>query len=215
MKFEHVFFDLDGTLTDSQEGILNSFRNVFKHLGLEIPDYQTLCTFIGPPLFVTFTEILGFTMEKSEECVKVFRNYYETKGYLENRVYEGIPELLSQLKKAGVKLSVATSKPEVTAKLIIKHFDLEKYFDHICGSISDDVRSKKSEVIEYAIETNKISDRSKILMVGDRKFDVEGAAKTGLKCAGVLYGYGCEEEFKKAGAAFIAKTPADILKIVL
>lgn len=215
MKFEHIFFDLDGTLTDSQDGILNSFKNVFIHFGLEIPDYQTLCTYIGPPLPFTFTEILGFSKEKTEESIKVFRNYYNERGYLENRVYQGIPQLLAALKENGFKLSVATSKPEVTAKKIIKNFNLEKYFDHICGSASDESRSKKSEVIEYAIETNKIADRSKILMVGDRKFDVEGAAQTGLKCAGVLFGYGSEEELKKAGAAFIAKTPADILKFVL
>ena len=215
MKFEHVFFDLDGTLTDSQDGILNSFRNVLTHFGLEIPDYQTLCTYIGPPLTLTLTETFGFSKEKTEEGIKVFRSYYNTKGYLENRVFEGIPELLSDLKKAGLKLSVATSKPEETAKKIIRHFELEKYFDHICGSSSDESRSKKSEVLEYAIAENKITDRSTILMVGDRKFDVEGAAKTGLKCAGVLFGYGTEEELKKSGAAFIAKTPADILSFVL
>ena len=215
MKFTHVFFDLDGTLTDSQEGILNSFKNLLTHYGLEIPDYNTLCTFIGPPLVLTMKEGFGFSGEKAKESVQVFRSYYDSKGYKENRVFEGISELLLLLKEKGVSLSVATSKPEVTAKKILKHFDLEKYFDHICGSLPDESRSKKSEVIEYALLENKITDRSKVLMVGDRKFDVEGAKEAGLKCAGVLFGYGNLEEFKKAGADFIAKTPADIAKIVL
>lgn len=215
MKFEHVFFDLDGTLTDSQEGILNSFRNLFSHYGLEIPDYKTLCTYIGPPLMLTMTEGFGFSEEQARESVVVFRSYYDSKGYMENRVYDGIEKLLSDLKNKGIKLTVATSKPEVTAKKIIKHFGLDKYFDNVCGSGSDESRSKKSEVIEYAIQTNKITDRSKILMVGDRKFDVQGAKETGLKCAGVLFGYGNEDELKKAGADYIAKAPADILDFVL
>ena len=114
MKFEHIFFDLDGTLTDSQDGILNSFKNVFIHFGLEIPDYQTLCTYIGPPLPFTFAEILGFSKEKTEESIKVFRNYYNERGYLENRVYQGIPQLLAALKANGFKLSVAFFEKPVT-----------------------------------------------------------------------------------------------------
>ena len=214
MKFEYVFFDLDGTLTDSQEGILNSFRNLLTHYGREIPDYKTLCTFIGPPLVKTMTEAFGFSSQKALESIKVFRSYYDTKGYKENRVYDGIEELLSELKKRGLKLSVATSKPEVTAKMIIKHFNLEKYFDFVCGSGADESRSKKSEVIEYALESNGIKDRSKVLMVGDRKFDVEGAKATGLKCAGLLVGYGNRRELEEAGADFIAEKPADILNFL-
>lgn len=214
MKFEHIFFDLDGTLTDSQDGILNSFRTVFKYYGLEIPDYETLCTYIGPPLSLTMTQTFGFSGEKAKESVKVFRSYYDSKGYLENRVYEGIPELLEKLKEMGLKLSVATSKPEVTAKKIIANFGLDKYFDFVCGSCMDESRSKKSEVIEYAISVNKITDRSKILMVGDRKFDVAGAKECGLKCAGVLFGYGSREELETAGADFIAEKPASIVNFL-
>ena len=214
MKYEYIFFDLDGTLTDSQDGILNSFRSIFKHFGIKEPEYEVLRTYIGPPLVLTIGQTLGFTGEKLQEAVKVFRSYYDNQGYMENRVYKGIPEALQRLKALGCKLSVATSKPEHTAIKIMEHFDIAKYFDHICGSLPDESRSKKTDVIEYAIKLNGISDRSKILMVGDRKFDVEGAHQSGLKCAGVLFGYGGREEFEAAGADYIVENPEDLEKLL-
>ena len=214
MKYEYIFFDLDGTLTDSQDGILNSFRSIFKHFGIKEPEYEVLRTYIGPPLVLTIGQTLGFTGEKLQEAVKVFRSYYDNQGYMENRVYKGIPEALQCLKALGCKLSVATSKPEHTAIKIMEHFDIAKYFDHICGSLPDESRSKKTDVIEYAIKLNEITDRSKILMVGDRKFDVEGAHQSGLKCAGVLFGYGGREEFEAAGADYIVENPEDLEKLL-
>lgn len=214
MKYEYIFFDLDGTLTDSQDGILNSFRSIFKHFGIKEPEYEVLRTYIGPPLVLTIGQTLGFTGEKLQEAVKVFRSYYDNQGYMENRVYKGIPEALQHLKALGCKLSVATSKPEHTAIKIMEHFDIAKYFDHICGSLPDESRSKKTDVIEYAIKLNGITDRSKILMVGDRKFDVEGAHQSGLKCAGVLFGYGGREEFEAAGADYIVENPEDLEKLL-
>ncbi len=214
MKYEYIFFDLDGTLTDSQDGILNSFRSIFKHFGIKEPEYEVLRTYIGPPLVLTIGQTLGFTGKKLQEAVKVFRSYYDNQGYMENRVYKGIPEALQRLKALGCKLSVATSKPEHTAKKIMEHFDIAKYFDHICGSLPDESRSKKTDVIEYAIKLNGITDRSKLLMVGDRKFDVEGAHQSGLKCAGVLFGYGSREEFEAAGADYIVENPEDLEKLL-
>lgn len=214
MKYEYIFFDLDGTLTDSQDGILNSFRSIFKHFGIKEPEYEVLRTYIGPPLVLTIGQTLGFTGEKLQEAVKVFRSYYDNQGYMENRVYKGIPEALQRLKALGCKLSVATSKPEHTAIKIMEHFDIAKYFDHICGSLPDESRSKKTDVIEYAIKLNGISDRSKILMVGDRKFDVEGAHQSGLKCSGVLFGYGSREEFEAAGADYIVENPENLEKLL-
>lgn len=214
MKYEYIFFDLDGTLTDSQDGILNSFRSIFKHFGIKEPEYEVLRTYIGPPLVLTIGQTLGFTGEKLQEAVKVFRSYYDNQGYMENRVYKGIPEALQRLKALGCKLSVATSKPEHTAIKIMEHFDIAKYFDHICGSLPDESRSKKTDVIEYAIKLNGITDRSKLLMVGDRKFDVEGAHQSGLKCAGVLFGYGSREEFEAAGADYIVENPEDLEKLL-
>ena len=170
--FDYIFFDLDGTLTDPALGITNSFIHALKYFGMEIPSYETLCTFIGPPLPDTFKNLLGFSEEKVAEGVKKYREYFSEKGLFENSVYPGIPELLAKLKEAGKKLVVATSKPEEFSVKIIEHFGLAQYFENVCGSLMDESRSKKDQVIEYAIERNKIKDRSKIIMVGDRKHDM-------------------------------------------
>lgn len=175
--FDYLFFDLDGTLTDPAQGITNSFIHALKYFGIEIPSYETLCTFIGPPLPETFKTQFGFDEQKVAEGVKKYREYFATKGLLENSVYPGIPELLAGLKAAGKKLVVATSKPEEYSVRIIEHFGLAQYFENVCGSLMDESRSKKDEVIAYAIERNHISDKSKILMIGDRKHDILGAKK--------------------------------------
>ncbi|MBR1639114.1 MAG: HAD family hydrolase [Treponema sp.] len=213
--FDYLFFDLDGTLTDPAQGITNSFIHALKYFGLEIPSYETLCTFIGPPLPDTFKTHFGFDEAKAAEGVKKYREYFATKGLLENSVYPGIPELLSGLKQAGKKLVVATSKPEEYSVRIIEHFGLAQYFENVCGSLMDESRSKKDEVIAYAIERNHISDKSKILMIGDRKHDILGAKKTGLKSCGVLYGYGSQEELESAGADYIVKDISQLHSILL
>lgn len=213
--FDYLFFDLDGTLTDPALGITNSFIHALKYFGIEIPSYEKLCSFIGPPLPDTFKTQFGFDNEKAAEGVKKYREYFSTKGLLENSVYPGIPELLAKLKQAGKKLVVATSKPEEYSVKIIEHFDLAKYFENVCGSLMDETRSKKDEVIEYAIDRNGIKDRSKILMIGDRKHDILGAKKAGIKSCGVLFGYGSREELETAGADFIAENVSRLDKICL
>ena len=210
MSFDYLFFDLDGTLTDPAQGITNSFIHALKYFGIEIPSYEKLCSFIGPPLVDTFKTQFGFSEEKAAEGVKKYREYFAEKGLLENSVYPGIPELLAKLKEGGKKLVVATSKPEEYSIRIIEHFGLNKYFENVCGSLMDESRSKKDEVIEYAIERNGIKDRSKILMIGDRKHDMIGAKKCGLSACGVLYGYGDFEELKSNGADMIAKDVKDL-----
>lgn len=211
--FDYLFFDLDGTLTDPAQGITNSFVHALKYFGIEIPSYETLCTFIGPPLPETFKTQFGFDKQKVAEGVKKYREYFATKGLLENSVYPGIPELLAGLKAAGKKLVVATSKPEEYSVRIIEHFGLAQYFENVCGSLMDESRSKKDEVIAYAIERNHISDKSKILMIGDRKHDILGAKKIGLKSCGVLFGYGSRKELEEAGADFISENVSRLDKI--
>ena len=213
--FDFLFFDLDGTLTDPAQGITNSFIHAIKYFGLEVPSYETLCSFIGPPLPDTFKTQFNFSEEKAAEGVKKYREYFAEKGLLENSVYPGIPELLTKLKAAGKKLVVATSKPEEYSVRIIEHFGLARYFENVCGSLMDESRSKKDEVIEYVIERNHISDRSRILMIGDRKHDILGAKKVGLKSCGVLFGYGSLEELETAGADFIAENVSRLDKICL
>ena len=211
--FDYLFFDLDGTLTDPAQGITNSFVHALKYFRIEIPSYETLCTFIGPPLTETFKTQFGFDEQKVAEGVIKYREYFATKGLLENSVYPGIPELLAGLKAAGKKLVVATSKPEEYSVRIIEHFGLAQYFENVCGSLMDESRSKKDEVIAYAIERNHISDKSKILMIGDRKHDILGAKKIGLKSCGVLFGYGSREELEEAGADFISENVSRLDKI--
>jgi len=213
--FEYLFFDLDGTLTDPAKGITNSFIHALKYFGIEIPSYEKLCSFIGPPLVDTFKSQFGFSEEKAAEGVKKYREYFSSKGLLENSVYPGIPELLENLQKAGKKLVVATSKPEEYSVKIIEHFGLSKYFENVCGSLMDETRSKKDEVIAYAIERNCIQDKSKILMIGDRKHDILGAKKVGLKSCGLLFGYGSREELEAAGADFIAENLSQLQDICL
>ena len=213
--FDWLFFDLDGTLTDPALGITNSFKHALECFGLEIPTYEKLCSFIGPPLVDTFRTQFGFSEEKAALGVVKYREYFAEKGLLENSVYPGIPNLLSDLKDAGKKLVVATSKPEEYSVRIIEHFGLAPYFENVCGSLMDESRSKKDQVIEYALERNKIGDRSKVLMVGDRKHDILGAKKTGLKSCGVLFGYGSLEELNAAGADYIAGDMAELKKICL
>lgn len=210
--FDYLFFDLDGTLTDPAQGITNSFIHALKYFGIEIPTYEKLCTFIGPPLVDTFKTQFGFDDEKAALGVKKYREYFAEKGLLENYVYDGIPELLSTLKTNGHKLVVATSKPEEYSIRILEHFDLAKFFEHICGSNMNETRSKKDEVIAYAIETCHIKDKSNILMIGDRMHDIIGAQKNNIKSCGVLYGYGNLEELQNAGADYIVKSVNDLLK---
>ncbi len=212
--FSHIFFDLDGTLTDPALGITNSFSHALKEMGREIPSYATLCSFIGPPIKESFAS-LGFSKEETEEGIKKYREYFSTKGLFENKVYEGIPKLLADLKAAGKKLVVATSKPETFSVQIAEHFGFSQYFENICGSTMDQTRSTKASVIEYALERNKIQDKSQVLMVGDREHDILGAKQNGLKSCGVLFGYGTRQELENAGTNFIAKDISELKSICL
>ena len=204
--FDYIFFDLDGTLTDSSLGITNSFIYALKYYGEEIPSYKKLCTFIGPPLPETFKTHFGFNDEKSAEAVKKYREYFESEGLFENSVYQDIPEILQKFKTAGKHLVVATSKPEKYSVQILKFFNLAKYFDFICGS-------KKDEIIASGLKKCNIKtddQKSKVIMIGDRLHDIIGAKKNGIKSAGVLFGFGNLSELQNAGADYIIKTVTDL-----
>ncbi|MCQ2573926.1 MAG: HAD family hydrolase [Treponema sp.] len=212
-----LLFDLDGTLTDPAEGIKNSFIHALKFFGLEIPSYETLCSFIGPPLIDTFKNTFGFDEEKARLGVKKYREYFGTVGLFENAVYAGIPKLLEDLKSAGYRLLIATSKPEEFSVRIAEKFDFAKYFEKICGSNLDETRSRKAEVIKYALECAGISDdeKSKVLMIGDRHHDIDGAKEIGIESCGILFGYGDRKEHEEAGANYIAETVEDLSKLLL
>lgn len=208
-----ILFDLDGTLTDSQQGIINAISYALDHFGAH-KERAELTKFIGPPLMESLPEYCGFSAEQSEAVIVKFREYYQSKGWLENAPYPGVPELLRDLKAAGRQLLVATSKPENMAVRVLEHFELAGYFDHICGAPpSNPDSSKKADVIRNALRYAE--DLSQVIMVGDRRHDVAGATETGLPCVGVLYGYGGREELEKAGAAFIAEDMAALKRLLL
>ena len=213
--YEYIFFDLDGTLTDPGEGITNSVAHALRRFGIEPPPREELYAFIGPPLKDSFAKYYGMNGDDCTLAVKYYREYYADKGIFENSLYEGIPSLLSDIRDRGKRMVLATSKPDIFAEKILIHFGIDGYFDFVAGAAMDETRTKKDEVIAYAIEKYGLSGKNdRILMVGDRMHDVLGAAKHGIDTVGVTFGYGSEEELLAAGARFIADTPADILKFI-
>lgn len=209
--YDIVLFDLDGTLTESGIGITKSVAHALKKKGIVETDQKKLDRFIGPPLIDMFKEMYGFSDEEARQGVEDFREYFAVTGIFENRVYDGVTEMLQALHQAGKRCILATSKPEEYAVQIMERFELAAYFERICGATMDESRTDKAEVIAYALDGLK---GSKAVMVGDRKHDILGARANGLDAIGVLYGYGSREELEAAGAAYIADTAADILRYV-
>lgn len=207
-----ILFDLDGTLTDSGEGIMNCAELALRHYGIPIPPREEMRVFVGPPLWDTF-EKFGVPKDQLDEAVRIFRSRYIPIGKFENIPYPGIPELLAKLREENCLLYVATSKPETTAVEILEHFDLAKYFDLICGADLDQSRSSKSQVIAYLLD--KAPGDARRIMVGDTAYDVTGAAAHGIPTVGVEWGYGEVADMEQAGAAAIAHSTEDLLNILL
>ncbi|MBO5953516.1 MAG: HAD family hydrolase [Oscillospiraceae bacterium] len=205
-----ILFDLDGTLTDSGEGVINCAILALEHFGLPVPDRQTMRVFVGPPLRDSFVRF-GVPPEKAEEAISVYRSRYIPTGIWENRVYPGIPELLESLKQQGHRLLVATSKPEGMATAVLERFGLAQYFAYICGASMDKSRDSKDAVIACLLERIQGSEA---VMVGDTHYDVLGAAAHGIPTIGVAWGYGTVEDMQKAGAAAIADSPEELLQLL-
>ena len=198
-----ILFDLDGTLTDSGEGIMNCAKLALEHYGLPIPSEAELRTFVGPPLHDSFIRF-GVPAEEADNAIKIYRSRYIPIGKFENHPYEGIQETLEKLKAMGHTLYVATSKPETMSVEILEHFDMAKYFDIIAGASFDRSRSSKEDVIAYLLD--QCGDYDEKIMVGDTAFDVIGAKAHGIPTVGVAWGYGKVEDMKNAGAISIAYT---------
>lgn len=211
---KYILFDLDGTVTDPETGITLSVAYALKYFGIEVDDVSSLRKFIGPPLHDSFIDFYGFSREKAMEAVDKYRERFSVTGIFENEPYEGIHQLLANLKSAGYTLAIASSKPEVFTKRIIEHFELSPYFTKVCGSELDGRRTDKAEVITYALEKLGSPAPENVVMVGDRKHDILGAKKNGLTSIGVLYGFGDEAELHEAGADYIAATVNDIGGII-
>lgn len=213
-KYDYILFDLDGTLTDPGLGITNSVVHALKKYGIEVEDRTSLYKFIGPPLIDSFEKYFGFSHEEAVKSVDYYREYYKDKGIYENKVYDGIENLLEMLCDKGKKIILATSKPELFAREILRHFGLDKYFLFAAGSTMSETRTNKAEVIEYALSECGITDKSAVVMVGDREHDIIGANKNGIDSIGVLFGYGSREELETAGATYIAETVEDIINFI-
>lgn len=209
-KFNSVLFDLDGTLTDSQPGIIDCAGYAFSTLGYPVPDTEELRTFIGPPLSLSFARY-GMNQDIVEKAITAFRARYADTGKFKNEVYPGIEDLLHKLKDAGYHLFVATSKPEPLAKEILAHFHLDSYFDEIAGASLDRSRESKQAVIAYLLNKKEVRNP---VMVGDTDFDVTGAAKHNIPCIAVTWGYGNIESMTKAGAYGIVSSMDELFQLI-
>ena len=197
---KQILFDLDGTLTDSGEGIMNCAELTLAHYGLAIPTRTQMRSIVGPPLKDSFFR-LGIPEAELDNAVEFYRKHYLAKGQFENFPYPGIRQLLEKLKTEGHKLYVATSKPETISQNILKNFDLDQYFDIICGAVSDSNRSTKEAVIEHLL--SQLDEKNNLVMVGDTIYDVKGAAFHGIPCVAVSWGYGVVQDMRAAGATIV------------
>ena len=186
----YVFFDLDGTVTDPKEGITKSIQFSLRKFGVEVEDLDSLCPFIGPPLSQSYENFFEFSHEQALEAVDEYRVYYKDRGIFECYLYDGIKELVRDLHESGVRVVLATSKPEGYATQILEHFDILKYFDIVAGSTMDGSRVEKADVIRYAISKLDGFNPKEAVMIGDRKFDYFGASECGIPCILIGYGYG-------------------------
>ncbi|MGN0631999.1 MAG: HAD-IA family hydrolase [Ruminococcus sp.] len=204
-SYKYLLFDLDGTLTDSEEGILNCVRYGLESCGFPVPEYEVLRAFIGPPLMYSCTHFCGLSRADAERAILKYRERYSEKGIFENRLYEGIKELLSDLKNAGYKIALATSKPEVFALRILEHFGIAEYFDAAAGSTIGREDETKADMIRLAMKRLGLNETDKphVLMIGDRKHDIIGAHECGVDAAGVCYGFAPEGELREYGADYI------------
>lgn len=210
--YKAIFFDLDGTLTESGEGITKSVQYALEKIGKPEEDLEKLKVFVGPPLMEQFMKYAGVDEATGRKAVEFYRERYEVKGIYENHPYEGVAEMLQELKRKGYILAVASSKPEYYVMQILDYFKLSSYFDVVVGSEMNGARTSKSEVIEEALKRINMSDkRNEVLMVGDKEHDVLGARAAGLDCVAVAYGYGTQEELTEANPLKIVDSVDELL----
>ena len=213
-KYGCILFDLDGTLTDPYEGITKSVQRALLYFGCEVSDRRELKKFIGPPLRGSFMRYYSIPEDQVERAVEEYRKYFSVTGLFENEIYDGISELLAELCESGVRVLLATSKPEPFARRITKYFNIDKYFFEQCGSDFEGKHETKAQVVARALSVCGV-DRSDVLMVGDRMHDVKGAKENGIDCAGVLWGYGDRAELEEAGADMIFESVSDMRAALL
>lgn len=212
--YDIILFDLDGTLTDPKPGITKSVQYALGKMGIVEDDLEKLTIFIGPPLTASFEEFYHMSQEEAKEALQYYRERFSTVGLYENAVYDGMRELLEKLQTQGKTMFVATSKPTIFSEQIVKHFGLSDYFKAVVGSELNGTRVEKNEVIEFVLSLIDEPDLKKIIMVGDRKFDVIGAQENGIDVVGVSYGYGGYDELAAAKANYIVNNVAELEDIL-
>ena len=214
-KYTTVLFDLDGTLVDSGIGVTNSVAYALNKFGITPPPREELFRFIGPPLTQSFSEFCGFDEEKTTQAIAYYREYYSKQGISECVMYDGILEMIKALKSRGYKIALATSKPEIYARVVVENKGILEYLDYISAASTDEkTRATKEAVVEYALSLCEEKDTSKIVMVGDRHFDINGAKKYGIDSIGVTFGYGSRAELISAGATYTVDASYEILDIL-
>jgi len=213
--YDMILFDLDGTLTDPKPGITKCVQYALEKMGIIEEDLEKLTAFIGPPLVASFKEFYGMNDDEAHQALAYYRERFSTVGLYENAVYEGMKELLDELRSQGKTMFVATSKPTIFSIKILEHFDLIHFFKAVIGSELDGTRVEKNEVIKYVLSDIADHDPRQIIMVGDRKFDILGAQKNGIDVIGVAYGYGSYEELKQAEPNYIVQTVLELRAILL
>ena len=215
MRYDFLLFDMDGTLLDTAEGILKSVVHALDAYGIVVEDTQSLLPFIGPPLSYSFRTFCGFSEEEAQRAVAIYRQRYSTKGQFECHVFPGVPEMLAKLRKQGHRLYVATSKPEPYARAMLERLGIADRFDEIVGADFADKLKTKSDVIEEAFRRTEITDRSRVLMIGDRKYDILGARESGIDSLGVYMGYAEPSELENAEPTYLAHGVEGMEKILL
>ncbi|MCR5665619.1 MAG: HAD hydrolase-like protein [Eubacterium sp.] len=212
--YETILFDLDGTITVSEYGIIDSVKYALEKFGIVEQDEESLLRFIGPPLYYSFTHFYGMNHEDAESAVAYYREIYETENYKKSPLYDGIRDVIQELYEQGKDLYVVTAKPMDTSKDVLSYNDLYQYFKGIYGPSREVHTVDKSQLIMKLLNEHHIQDKSKVLMMGDRHYDVKGASDIGVTAVGAVYGYGSREELLENGADYIAEKPMDLLNII-
>ena len=218
-KYDVIAFDLDGTLSDPARGLIQGFVYCFKKLGLPYENEESLRKYIGPSLYDEWQEDFGFTPDEANYAIEIFREYYNIYGWWDNVMYDGIPEMLKALKQSGKKVVLATSKPLDTAKKVLDLFGLTEYFDFIGGAVSHQ-NDQKWQVLNWSlssvgVDLTDTESLAKCILVGDRKYDAEGAKICGIDSMGVLYGHGTKDEIESSGFTILVNSVSDIAKALI
>ncbi len=212
--YDYYFFDMDGTLIQSEYGVSDGIMYALERFDINIEDRASLRKCLGPPLYYSFTEFFGMNDADANRAIEIYREYYIREGIYASPLYEGLYDTLRELFERGKKLAVVTSKPINMARIVLEHNDIAGFFSAVAAPTEDEsAEVKKSDLIKRAMQELNADDRSKVVMIGDRRFDMEGAVGAGVDAAGALYGYGSREELETSGAAYIIMTPPDILDL--